>query len=205
MAEIIQQLFCDPPIAIARVGGSTTPLVAYTWAQPPSPRADGETVALPVWSLAVLPDGSADPFLPDSIRFRDGNLIRPVCPFVEVWARLGEPGSNPSTWRDAPLTPALLAGVGASNASLHFTIDARNVKAARRRRNPDLRYGTFPPVEIRGDQHVPVPLNASSPPGVTRRMIPAAAASPSARFRCCAAVRSRPPEARPGSARSMLR
>ena len=174
MAEIIQQLFCDPPIAIARVGGSTTPLVAYTWAQPPSPRADGETVALPVWSLRVLPDGSADPFLPDSIPFRDGNLIRPICPFVEVWARLGEPGSNPSTWRDAPLTPALLAGFGASEASLRFTIDARNVKAARRRRNADLRYGTFPPVEIRGDQHVPVPLNGSSPPGVTRRMIPAA-------------------------------
>ena len=110
---------------------------------------------------------------PNSISFRDGSLIRPVCPFVEIWARLGEPGSNPSTWRDAPLTPALLASLGASEANLKFTVDARNNKAARRAQNLDLRFGTFPAVQIGGDQHAPVPLNGVSPPGAARPMIPA--------------------------------
>jgi hypothetical protein len=57
----------------------------------------------------VLPDGSIEPHKPDLIRLRDGPPIRPVCPFIEIWARLGEPGSDPSIWRDAPLTPTLLA------------------------------------------------------------------------------------------------
>jgi hypothetical protein len=36
----------------------------------------------------------------------------------------------------------------------------------RRRRNPDLIYGTFPFVVISGDNHQPVALHAVSPPGV---------------------------------------
>lgn len=172
MVEIIQGLFCEPPIVIARLGGSTTPLAAYDWAQPADPRSDGETVIVPRWSLDVLTDGSVQPFMPNAIRFRDGNLIRPVCPFVEIWARLGETDSDPSTWRDAPLTPALLARFESSVADLRIMIDARNNKAARRARNRDLRFGTFPPVVVRGDQHAPVPLNAASPPGAARPMIP---------------------------------
>jgi hypothetical protein len=65
-------------------------------------------------------------------------LIRPVCPFIEIWARLGEQGTDPSTWRDAPVTPSLLATAGIDPSALRFTIDARNAKASRRRRNPDL-------------------------------------------------------------------
>jgi hypothetical protein len=172
MPDIIQELFCDPPIAIARLGGSTTPLAAYNWHQPPNPRADGETVIQPEWSLNILTDGSVDPFKPDSVRFRDGDLIRPVCPFIEIWARLGEPDSDPSSWHEEPLTPALLAGHGADESALLFRIDARNTKASRRRSNPNLTFGTFPPVEIRGNQHRPTPLNAVNPPGVAQPMIP---------------------------------
>lgn len=172
MADIIQQIFCDPPIAIARLGGSTTPQVAYTWSQPPNPRSDGETVILPDWSLDVLTDGSVNPFLPDTIRLRDGNLIRPVCPFVEVWARLGEPGSAPASWREAPLTPELLARFGAGEAALSFEVEARNSKVERRTMNPALAFGTFPKLVIAGTNHDPVAINAVSPPGVPRRMIP---------------------------------
>src|SRR5579859_7333296 len=106
MADQIQALFCDPPIAIARLGGSTTPLDCCVWREPADPRSDGATALTADWSLSVLPDGSLEPHKPDAIRFRDGPLIRPVCPFIEVWARIGEPGSDPSSWRDVPLTPA---------------------------------------------------------------------------------------------------
>jgi hypothetical protein len=61
---------------------------------------------------------------------------------------------------------------GADRAAVTFTIDARNLKAARRAQNDGLAYGLFPSVAIRGDQHAPVPLLAVSPPGVARPMIP---------------------------------
>jgi hypothetical protein len=172
MAEIIQAIYCDPPIVIARLGGSTTPVVAYVWEESPNPRNDGETVITPEWSLDILPDGSGRPFKPDSVELRDGHLIRPVCPFIEIWARMGEPGSAEATWRDVPLTEALLSGFGADRSAVGFTITARNLKAARRAQNPDLTYGLFPAVSVHGDQHAPVPLLAVSPPGVTQPMIP---------------------------------
>ena len=74
MAEQIQALFCDPPIAVARLGGSTTPLECCVWEEPPNPRADGATVLVPDWSLNVLPDGSIEPHKANTIRFRDGPL-----------------------------------------------------------------------------------------------------------------------------------
>ena len=86
MAEQILGLFCDPPIVIAHLGGSTTPLDCCVWEEPPNPRSDGATVLVPDWSLNVLPDGSVEPFKPDAIQFRDGPLIRPVCPFIEISA-----------------------------------------------------------------------------------------------------------------------
>jgi hypothetical protein len=172
VANIIQAIFCNPPIAIARLGGSTTPAAAFAWAQPPNPRADGNTVAVPQWSLGILTDGSVDPFLPETITFRDGDLIRPVCPFIEIWAKVGAAGSAAETWQDVPLTPALLGEFGADESALRFRIDARNAKAARRRSDPNLVFGTFPPVEIQGDQHLPVVLNAVSPPRASPRMIP---------------------------------
>jgi hypothetical protein len=172
MAEIIQAIYCDPPIAVARLGGSPTPVVAYSWEESPNPRNDGDTVIAPEWSLEILPDASVGPFKPDSVRFRDGPLIRPVCPFIEVWARLGERGSAESTWRDVPLTEALLTSFGADRSAIRFTVDARNLKAARRTQDPDLAYGLFPPLTVRGDQHSPVALLAVSPPGVRQPMIP---------------------------------
>ena len=178
MADQIQALFCDPPIAIARLGGSTTPLDCCVWREPADPRSDGATALTADWSLSVLPDGSLEPHKPDAIRFRDGPLIRPVCPFIEVWARIGEPGSDPSSWRDVPLTPALLAAQGLDVSALRFAIDARNAKVARRRQNPDLVYGTFPFVVVPGDQHQQVPLNAVSPPAAAQPMIPAGRSIP---------------------------
>jgi len=43
------------------------------------------------------------PIKPTELVFRDGALIRPVCPFFEFWAMVGEPGSQPSTWQASGL------------------------------------------------------------------------------------------------------
>ena len=197
MAEIIQEIFITPPIAIARLGGGTTPQDSYRWVESPNPRSNGETTIAPDWSLTVQADGTVAPVMPTLLQFRDGSLIRPVCPFFELWALVGEPGSAPATWREVPVTPALLTAQGATLNNLVFQIDAKNLKVARRTSNPDLRFGTFPPVQVRGDNNSPTPILAVSPPGIaaSRRMIPSGRSIPLGSFQV---MKSRPQPA-PGS------
>ena len=74
MSPVIRSIFIDPPIAIARLGGSNTPQDAYLWVESPDPRSDGETTIAPTWSLTVLADGSVEPHKPDAVVLRDGPL-----------------------------------------------------------------------------------------------------------------------------------
>jgi hypothetical protein len=175
MAEAIQSVFILPPIAIARLGGSTSPQAAYRWVEAPNPHSKGETTIEPDWSLVVQSDGTVQPVMPESLSFREGALIRPVCPFFELWASVGESGSDPTAWRDVPVTPALLAKHGASLGHLALTVDAKNFKVSRRTGNAALRYGTFPPLRLTADTHASTAILATSPPDVpvSRRMIPA--------------------------------
>jgi hypothetical protein len=83
----IEELFFLPPMAVARLGGSDTPLVSYTWLEDPSLHGAGLTVISPSTSLEVLADGGVRPFLPAGIQFRDGDKFRPVAPFLELWVR----------------------------------------------------------------------------------------------------------------------
>ena len=192
MAEIIQRIFIDPPIAIARLGASTTPLAAFRWVESPNPRSPGETTIEPDWSLVIRSDGiTVEPTMPTSLAFRDGGLIRPVSPFFELWALVGEAGSNPSTWNEVPLTPDLLTSHGVALNRLVFRIDAKNFKVFRRTANAGLKFGTFPPLEVRGDNHTATAIFAVSPPGVpaSRRMIPANQSIPLGSFQV---IKSRP-------------
>ena len=172
MARTILAIFVNPPIAIARLGGSNVPQDAYRWVKADNPRSDSNTVVDPWWTLEVLGDGSVEPYMPTSVRLRDGELIRPVAPFFEIWALTGEPGSPRSRWHKEPLTPALLKKCRTDESALTVQIDAKNRKAARRMLNADLVYGTFPPVSVRGDDHDAHTLFATSPPGVVIPMIP---------------------------------
>ncbi len=172
MKTIIHELFIDPPLAIARLGGSSIPQDAYSWIPAPAPRSGESTSVVPDWSLSVQQDGTVEPYLPAQLTFRDGALIRPVCPFFEIWARIGSPNSSRKNWSEVPLTPKLLEQAGATVADLSLKIDAKNFKAARRTGNANLRYGTFPPVMVPGDMHLPVALLASSPNGVSQPLIP---------------------------------
>jgi hypothetical protein len=178
MAQTIQAIFVDPPIAIARLGGSRIPQDAYIWVEPGNPRSDGNTVVAPWWSLDVHADGSVTPRMPTDVRLRDGDVIRPVAPFFEVWASIGEPGSPPSRWNDVPLTPALLQEFQLSEAALSLQFNAQNRKAARRIVNDNLAFGTYPPVAVNANDHGVHALSATSPPGAAVPMIPAGKAIP---------------------------
>lgn len=167
--DTIRRLVFTPPVAVARVGGSSTPVDAFTWG-PGDPHTVAETRIRPDWTLRVDPDGSVTPELPTELRLRDGALLRPVAPFLELWALTGDgPAAN---WTAVPVTPALLAANQVTEANLTFTVTAVNAKAARRAMNAGLRFGTFPPITVAGDDHAVVPLRGVSPPAMPSPMIP---------------------------------
>ena len=178
MADLIQAIFVTPGLAFARLGGSSTPQFAFEWIDTRAPRADGETSIAPAWTIAVQPDGSAAPFMPDSVTFRDGDLIRPVAPFYEIWARIGEAGTAPTSWQSVPLTPALLQANGLALAALQMKVTARNLKAARRTGNPQLAFGTFPPLTIGAGNNSRVVILGTSPTTAPTPMIPSGRSIP---------------------------
>ncbi|NRR29846.1 hypothetical protein HSX11_06570 [Oxalobacteraceae bacterium] len=171
MAKILQEIFVDPPMAIARLGASRIPLDAFVWSEAAGPRGSDDTTLMPRWTLDVQPDGTVQPRMPKRLTFRDGEHIRPLCPFFELWAKVGEAGSDRSTWQAVPLTPALLKEFGGAPSDLVLHFNAVNSKAARRRNDPDLRFGTFPPVSLRGDQHAALAISGSSPPDAARPLL----------------------------------
>jgi hypothetical protein len=178
MARQIQAIRINPPIAIARVGASTVPVESYYWSRPTNPRWDGETTIVPDWTLEVAPDGSLRPALPESVAFRDGDSVRPVAPFFELLASLGEEGSEPDSWTTEPLTVELLRQYGPADfadnplRALTLTISAMNRKAARRSGAPLLEYGTFPPLTIGFNNFSKVMLQAGSPLHASSPLIP---------------------------------
>lgn len=152
-------LFFTPGMAVARVGGSATPMVAFDWEESPLPQAGTQTRVVPALSFAVQPDGALQPFLPDELRFKDDDgQIRPVAPFMELWARLQ--GADGCT-EEAPVTLALLAELGLTMQHVAVAVTATNAKAARRTGDPACAFTAQ--VRIAGDDHAPHPLLAFSP------------------------------------------
>lgn len=168
----IQSIYIIPGIAVARLGEATAPVCNYQWVDVDQPRYDGETTIAPAWTLQVGPDASITPVLPDAVEFRDGDKIRPVAPFFEVWARTGNAGSPPESWQEVPLTPALLAADGLAPADLTISVQASNRKAMRRTGNPAVAFGTREPVTLRDGDHTVKAIDGRSPAGASPPMIP---------------------------------
>ena len=95
------ELYFRPPMAIARLGGSNTPLESFVWSEDPTNSGAAKTVIEPAVTLVIEPDGSVRPYLPVVLRFRDGDHFRPVAPFFELWLRFE---SDDGVFHDEPLT-----------------------------------------------------------------------------------------------------
>jgi hypothetical protein len=152
--SIIEQIFFLPPMAVARLGGSDTPLASFTWVEDPSTHGAGTTVIEPTTSLEVQPDGAVRPFLPIAIQFRDGNLLRPVAPFFELWAKVQD-RADP-----VRLTSALLNASLGSLAGVTYTLKAANRKAARRTGDDTCEFSAQ--IAVLGNDHNRHTLQASS-------------------------------------------
>jgi len=189
LKTVIHGIFVDPPIAIARLGGSSVPQDAYRWAEADNPRSEGNTVIAPWWTLDVTPGGSVEPRMPSNVRLRDGDLIRPVAPFFEVWALVGGKNDAPSKWREMPLTAALLKECGLDQSAITIQVDAKNRKAARRRASSSLTFGTFPPLAVTANDHGVHMLHGVSPPDAETPMVPRDRAIPMGYFQV---MKSRP-------------
>jgi hypothetical protein len=151
---VIEEIFFLPPMAVSRLGGSDTPLESFTWVEDPSQHGAGATMIQPSISLEVQADGSVRPYLPVAIQFRDGNLLRPVAPFFELWAKL-ENQDDP-----VPLTGTLLQASGGSPDGVTYTVTAANRKAARRSRNDSCAFSAQ--IQVVGSDHSRHTLLASS-------------------------------------------
>jgi len=158
-----------PPLAFARLGGSATPLENFEWRDDPTIHGAARTVIEPAVTLEVAPDGSALPYRPLLLKFRDGEALRPVAPFFELWARTVfsaddlknaaitagaiQAGIRPEPQQPVlvPLTSVLLESAGGSAAGILYTVHVANRKAARRTGDPANSFEAF--VQVSGDDY----------------------------------------------------
>jgi hypothetical protein len=126
----ILELRILPPLAIARLGSSSEPLENYELVveEPLAHRVirPAETLRIDAASGEIT-----DAYVPAvPIAFRDGPHIRPVAPFLEVFARTGSETL-------VPLTVDLLAAEGLKPEDLRWTVTVGNIKAFRRTGHPE--------------------------------------------------------------------
>jgi hypothetical protein len=140
-----------PPFAIGRLGSSAEPLDNYDF-QYPDPVGYRRIVGAD--TLLVNDDGTLrwkpEPF---EVKFRDEQgLIRPLCPFLEVWVRhSGE--------RDlVPLTDRILQAQGLGTTDVRWRVEVGNIKAYRRTGDPNDRiradtqeFSDHTPRELKGE------------------------------------------------------
>lgn len=125
----ILELRILPPLAIGRLGAAAEPLEAFDLETDPARPLDyRRIVPRPSFEVDQASGRIVREYVPDKIRFKDNDKkIRPVAPFLEVYARTSE---EPQTLQ--PLTTTLLEREGLSVASLHWDIDLANIKLFRR-------------------------------------------------------------------------
>jgi hypothetical protein len=115
-----------PPLAIGRFGSSPEPMDNY---DVEAAGASGYRQLVPAATLMVdRVSGEVTALtVPAAVRFRDASKrIRPVAPFLELWARFTADGML------EPLTLTHLTDLGLTPAQVQWTVRAGNFKAARR-------------------------------------------------------------------------
>lgn len=130
-------IYFDPPMAIARVGGSKEPMPAYRWKLDENPARGVQTMIEPAPSLmeSSVKGNGHHPYTlkvetPDQVVFKDRHgKIKPVAPFFELWARVQDLDGSVVK---VPVTEAFLKARGTSLKHLRFTVVAANRKAEAR-------------------------------------------------------------------------
>jgi hypothetical protein len=156
-ADVIEEVFFLPPLAIARVGPGHAPMPSFSWGKDRTIHGAHRTCVEPAVTLDVQTDGSVFPYVPNVIRFSDEGGLRPVAPFFELWARV----RRGKRVHEEPLTSALLERMGGSTASVRYAVTVANRKAQRRTLSASCAF--IGRVEVAADDHAPREILAWSP------------------------------------------
>ncbi len=169
---MLRQIWLVQPLAFARGGSSPTPCDAFDWSAPDlNPHGSGRTQVVPADTLIVDPESGEVTLKPGSsmseVVFKDGDHIRPVCPFFELHGAW----ETDAGLVEGPVTPAVLAASGKTAADLKWQISFHNAKAAHWTRQDSDR--VFAEVDIDGDHCQPVELKGISKAGKFPGLVPA--------------------------------
>src|SRR5438046_1617721 len=121
----ISHLRILPPFAIARFGSSQQPLEAYDLEiSPDAPLDYRQIVPRETFEVDPASGAIARRYTPDHIVFRDDERIRPVAPFLEVFACIDDQMLE-------PLTLDLLQREGIASEAVVWTASVANLKVFR--------------------------------------------------------------------------
>jgi hypothetical protein len=125
---VIRELRILPPLAIGRFGAAPTPLDNYDLVVDPERPLGPRTLQLAETLEVDVDSGEiVRAFVPERLSFTEDGQVRPVAPFLEVWA-LTDSGDL------EPLTRDLLQAENASPPDLRWRVRAGNLKVYRRTR-----------------------------------------------------------------------
>jgi hypothetical protein len=162
----IEKIWLYPPLAFARVGGSSQPLEAFFWGPNDlSAAGTGQTTILPAETLRIEADDTLSAYIPDRILFKDREGFRPVCPFYELHGVWDE-----GTRTEGLITTEVLARHGCSISDLEWTVEAANLKAYFMSGDPGAKVQAR--LSLRGDRAGRHELEAGSPSDAAEPLIP---------------------------------
>src|SRR5215831_11679729 len=131
----IRELRILPPFAIGRVGSASEPLDNYAVEDDPeNPLNFRRIVGAETLDVCETTGEIQESRVPDTVTFKSGDRIRPVAPFLEVFAVVVEDDGR-ETLR--PLDLSLLHSVGADSAKVEWRVTVANRKVVRRTGNND--------------------------------------------------------------------
>ncbi|MFE2562167.1 hypothetical protein ACFXGT_40445 [Streptomyces sp. NPDC059352] len=171
---MIDRIWLQPPLAIARLGSSPMPCDNYRYGPSDlTPRGTGKTTVEPVESLDLAADGTLTTRMPQKVRFKDADGWRPVCPFFEVH---GSWTTADGEQRTGVLTADMLAGFGLGLGDVRWQVSVANLKAHHITQQQDDRVEAR--AEVRGDDHQRHPLAGHSPQDTANPLVPAGKSLP---------------------------
>jgi len=134
---MIHELRILPPLAIARFGSAPTPMDNYDVVVD-SEKPLGYRLLQPADTFQLDVDSGeiTDVFVPDELSFTEDGKVRPVAPFLEVWALTGDEALTGGGQLE-PLTTELLEAEGSSVADLRWQVQVANLKVVRRTGDED--------------------------------------------------------------------
>jgi hypothetical protein len=122
----IREIRILPPLVLGRLGSSEQPMDNYR-VEVDEPLGYRKLVPGPTLEVSPRTGEITSADVPKTVRFRDDNqLIKPVSPFLEVWARFEQDGPL------VPLTAVHLRQLDLTPADIKWNIIAANLKAFRR-------------------------------------------------------------------------